>query len=42
MITRRLGGGDGSVLDNTLEEPTTKPTQLAFECGLVYGIVNRE
>ncbi|MBU1261699.1 excinuclease ABC subunit UvrC [bacterium] len=35
MITRRQGGGDESVLDNTLEEPTTKPTQLAFEGDLV-------
>jgi len=35
MITRRLGGGDGSVLDNTLKELTTKPTKLAFECDLV-------
>ena len=35
MITRRQGGGDESVLDDTLEEPTTKPTQLAFEGDLV-------
>jgi len=34
MITRRQGG-DGSVLDNMLEKPTTKPMQLAFECDLV-------
>ena len=35
MITRRQGGGDGSVLDNTLEKPTTKPTLVKFECKLV-------
>ncbi|MBU1262609.1 NAD(P)H-hydrate dehydratase [bacterium] len=32
MITRRQGGGDGSILNSMLEEPTTK---LAFEGDLV-------
>ena len=31
MITRRLGGGDESILNSMLKEPTTKPTKLAFE-----------
>ncbi|MBU1599202.1 hypothetical protein KKG61_03745 [bacterium] len=35
MITRRQGGCDGSVLDNTLKETTTKPTLVMFEGDLV-------
>ena len=42
MITRRLGGGDESVLDNTLKEPTTKPTKLAFEGDLVSNFTKEE
>ncbi len=35
MITRRQGEGDANVRNEYVEEPTTKPTQLAFECDLV-------
>ncbi len=31
MISRRRGGGDAGVVRHYVEEPTTKPTNLAFE-----------
>jgi hypothetical protein len=30
MISRRQGGGAGSVYENTLRKPTTLPTQIAL------------
>jgi hypothetical protein len=35
MISRRQGGGDAGVVIHYVEEPTTKPTNLAFECDSV-------
>src|SRR5512136_2850334 len=32
MTSRRQGGGDAGVVIHYVEEPTTKPTNLAFEC----------
>ena len=34
-ITRRQGGGDEAYFKHTLRKPTTMPTKLAKECGLV-------
>jgi len=31
IITRRQGGGDESILNSMLKEPTTKPTLVTFE-----------
>ena len=38
MITKRQGGGDAGVHKQYVEEPTTKPMQLAFECNLVLPV----
>ena len=35
MVTRRQEGGDVGVHVWYVEEPTTKQTQLALECGLI-------
>jgi len=36
-ITRRQGGGSAGVYEHTLRKPTTKPTKLAKESGMVSG-----
>jgi uncharacterized protein len=38
MTSRRQGGGDAGIHDQYVEEPTTKPTNLALECGTVVDI----
>jgi len=37
MIGKRQGGNDGDVLNQYVEELTTKPTNVAFECSTLTG-----